>query len=133
MAHESQRVLVVDDLPDWRSTLRGLLGDAGYKVETAESLSGAIRLLELRSFDLALIDMRLDETDEDNTSGLDLAEEIRHHWPLTKIITITGYGTTERLRRAMEPNSQGSSLADEYIPKTQTEDLIRVIQRVLVQ
>ena len=32
------RILVVDDLADWRSTLRGLLNDAEYQVETAESL-----------------------------------------------------------------------------------------------
>jgi CheY-like chemotaxis protein len=133
MAHTPYRILVVDDIEDWRKTLRGLLSDAGYQVETAESLSGAIVWLESQRFDLALVDMRLDETDEDNTAGLDLAEVIKQRWPLTKTIIITGYGTPERLQRAMAPDMHGHRLADEYVPKTQTEDLIVVVRRVLAQ
>ena len=131
MTLQPHKILVVDDLADWRSTLRGLLNDAGYQVETAESFSDAVAWLESQQFDLALVDMRLDETDEDNTTGLDLAGVIRQRWPLTKIVIITGYGTTERLRQAMEPNPQGYRLADDYIPKTETESLVQAVQRVL--
>ena len=133
MAQERYRILVVDDLADWRLTLRGLLTDAGYQVKTAESLPGAIALLESQHFDLALVDLRLDETDEDNTAGLDLAQEIRQHWPRTKTVIITGYGTPERLRRAMEPDEQGHRLADEYVPKTDIAPLVHVVQSVLAR
>ena len=133
MTLEPCKILVVDDLADWRSTLRGLLNDAGYQVETAESFSSAIVWLESQRFDLALVDVRLDETDEDNAAGLDLAEEIKQRWPLTEIIIITGYGTPERLQRAMAPDAQGHRLADEYVPKTQTEDLVQAVQRVLAR
>ena len=34
MTLEPYKILVVDDLADWRSTLRGLLNDAKYLVET---------------------------------------------------------------------------------------------------
>ena len=121
MALKPYKILVVDDLADWRSTLRGLLNDAGYQVEIAGSFSDAVALLEAQQFDLALVDMRLDETDEDNTAGLDLAGVIRQRWPLTKIIIITGYGTMERLRQAMEPDHSEYKLTDEYVLKTETE------------
>ena len=133
MTLEPCKILVVDDLADWRSTLRGLLNDAGYQVEIAGSFPDAVAWLESQQFDLALVDMRLDETDEDNTAGLDLAGVIRQRWPLTKIVIITGYGTPERLKQAMEPDLQGYTLADEYIPKTETECLVQDVQRVLTQ
>jgi ATP-dependent Lon protease len=133
MAHASSRILVVDDLPDWRETLKGLLSDNGYVVEVAQSRSDAVTQLESQSFSLALVDVRLDEPDEGNTEGLDLAEEIRRRWPSTKIIIITGYGTQERLSRAMAPDAQGRKLADDYIPKTPSPEVLTTIQRVLAQ
>ena len=39
MTDVSQRILVVDDLPDWRATLRGLLEDAGYDVDACMPIS----------------------------------------------------------------------------------------------
>ena len=125
------RILVVDDLPDWRATLSGLLKDEGYSVQVAASSSQALELLETDPFDLAVLDIRLDETDEGNTEGLDLATEIKKHWPEVRIIIITGYGTPEILKRAIEPDAQGQKLAMNYIPKTETEDLVRIVRETL--
>ena len=87
--------------------------------------------LEAQRFDLALVDMRLDETDEANAQGLDLAEEIRRRWPTIRIIIITDYGTLESVRRAMKPDEQGQTLADVVISKTECEYLIQAVSRVL--
>jgi len=133
MTDTRHRILVVDDLPDWRKTLGGLLKDAGYEVQVAGSSAAALALLRSGHFDLALLDMRLDESDEDNREGLNLADEIRQHWPAVKVVIITGYGTPDTLRRAREPDARGQRLAEEYIPKNQTEDLVQVVQRVLAQ
>jgi CheY-like chemotaxis protein len=133
MTDTRHRILVVDDLPDWRKTLSGLLEDAGYEVQVAESSAAALDLLRSGHFDLALLDIRLDESDEDNREGLNLAAEIRQRWPAVKVVIITGYGTPDTMRRAREPDVRGQRLAEEYIPKTQTGDLVQVVQRVLAQ
>ncbi|MBN1933457.1 MAG: response regulator [Anaerolineae bacterium] len=131
MGDKQQKILVVDDLSDWRATLRGMLREEGYEVHVADSSSSALALLESDSFDLALLDVRLDETDEDNAEGLSLASEISHRWPTVKIAIITGYGTQETIKLAMEPDLHGQKLATEFIFKTQTSDLVRIVQEVL--
>ncbi|HYK97186.1 MAG TPA: response regulator [Candidatus Acidoferrales bacterium] len=54
-------VLVVDDDPVTRDTLRQLLGDAGYDVQTAEDGAAALGALDRgeRWPDLVLLDMRM--------------------------------------------------------------------------
>jgi len=127
-----QKILVVDDLPDWRATLSGLLADEGYEVHVADSSDSALNLISAHhGFDLALIDMRLDESDEENTEGLDLAAKIKQRWPATKVLIITGYGTSEAIKRAMEPDSQGRRLVENFIPKTETENLVHLVQETL--
>ena len=133
MTSTRHRILVVDDLRDWRTTLGGLFEDAGYDVRVADSSARALELLRTDRFDLAVLDMRLDETDEGNTEGLDLAAEIKRHWPATKVVMITGYGTPDTMRRAMEPDAQGRRLVANYIPKTETEELVKIVQEVLAQ
>lgn len=127
------KVLVVDDIEDWRRTLSGMLVEKGYGAETAGSLRDSLALLETNRFDLALVDVRLDEQDEDNTEGLDLADEIRRRWPAVKVVIITGYETTETVRRAMEPNAQGQRLAVDFIKKTEIDKLAEVVKQVLTQ
>ena len=133
MTNKQQKILVVDDLPDWRATLSGLLEDVGYDVQVADSSARARELLRTDRFDVALLDIRLDETDEGNTEGLDLAAEIKQHWPATKVVMITAYSTTDTTRRAMEPDAQGRRLVANYIPKTETEELVKIVQEVLAQ
>jgi CheY-like chemotaxis protein len=133
MANRRRKILVVDDLSDWRITLGGLLVDAGYDVQAADSSASALKLLKTDHFDLAVLDMRLDESDEDNTEGLDLATKIKEQWPAIKVVIITGYGTSERMRQVLEPDRCGRRLAVDYIPKTQTEELIKIIQKTLAQ
>lgn len=126
-------ILVVDDLPDWRATLSGLLEDVGYRVQAASSSDKALDLLASDCFNLAVLDVRLDETDEGNTEGISLARKIKEHWPSVKVVIITGYGTSEIIKQAIEPDTDGSKLAVDYIPKTQTEDLIKIVQKALAQ
>jgi len=131
MTTVSKKLLVVDDLADWRITIKGVLKDEKYNVATAESIKDAISLLEKEKYALALLDLRLDERDEGNTDGLELAKIIRKHWSKTKIIMVTGYGTTKILIKAMEPDKKGISLVDDYLPKGDTDKLVETVKRVL--
>lgn len=131
MVDTCYKILVVDDWPTWRGTLCGLLSDAGYEVQVAESSVGALRLLETNMFDVAVVDLRLDESNEDDEGGLELAAVIKRRWPNVKIILITGSGRTERLRRIFQ--SDGQTLLDDYLLKTETDKLVSTVQRVLAQ
>ncbi len=132
MTEKKHRILVVDDLDDWRKTLSGLLHEEGYKVDVAGSFGKAVTLLRSKKFDLAVLDIRLDETDENNTQGLDLASEIKRHWPSVKTIIITGYDNPEIVKRAMEPQGPGKKrLADDFIAKTETDNLLKSVQSLL--
>jgi CheY-like chemotaxis protein len=133
VANRRRKILVVDDLSDWRVTLGGLLEDAGYDVQVADSSASALNLLEADHFALAVLDMRLDESDEDNTEGLDLAAKIKERWPAIGVVIVTGYGTQERMKRALEPDAGGRRLAVDYVPKTETEKLVGIVQQVLAQ
>lgn len=129
---KKHQILVVDDLDDWRKTLSGLLREEGYKVEVADSFESAMAILRSKKIDLAILDVRLDETDEGNTQGLDLASEIKRRWATVKTIVITGYDNPDIVKRAMEPHgSDKTRLADDFIPKTETDHLIQSAQALL--
>jgi CheY-like chemotaxis protein len=131
MANPSAKLLVVDDLKDWQTTIRGVLQDSGYEVSVAGSTQDAVSLLSTCDYDLALLDLRLDETDEENVEGLTLAKTIRHRWPRVKIVIFTGYGSPEIVQKSMEPDSEGNSLLDDFLPKENTDKLIETVQRIL--
>jgi two-component system nitrogen regulation response regulator NtrX len=131
MTHQPHRILVVDDVPDWRTTLSRLLTDEGYEVQVAGSMESALVLLKTVAFDLALVDIRLDDSDETNVEGLDLADAIRRDWPTVKVLIITGYPTLETVERAMQPHGTGPKLAEGYIEKDRSHELVKMIQQVL--
>jgi DNA-binding NarL/FixJ family response regulator len=94
-------------------------------------MEDAILLLEKNNYDLALLDMRLDETDEGNVDGLKLAETIRDRWPKVKVVIVTGYGTPEIIQKTMEPGVDGKRLAEDYIPKDNTDKLVKTVRQIL--
>ena len=125
------RILVVDDLEDWRETISGLLADQGYRVKTVDSSKAALTALALAPYDLAVIDVRLDETDEDNAEGIDLAAEIQKQWPDVKRVIVTGYATRARFRQAMEPDARGRRLVENCVEKKDTGMLVNIVNELL--
>lgn len=87
-----RRVLIVDDSPDARESLRLLLELAGHEVETAED--GTTGLAKLRRFrpDVALIDLALPGMD-----GYTVARMARQSSEARgiKLVALTGYGGAE--------------------------------------
>lgn len=133
MTKSSPKLLVVDDIKDWQKTIGGVLRDMGYDVSVTGTMTGAIKMLEKDQYDLTLLDLRLDETDEDNVDGLKLAEIIRNRWPEVKIVLITGYGTQDALQRSMKPRPGGRRLVDDYLPKESTDKLAETVRQVLAR
>ena len=116
-------VLVVDDQPDVRTTLTGLLSDSGYEVRSVSSRAEALHLMDTERFHVAVLDVRLDESDVDNQDGLLLMEDIYRKWPSTAVIILTGYGTVDMVQKALQPNRQGTSLAFGFLQKSEFDRL----------
>ncbi|HEX3726272.1 MAG TPA: sigma-54 dependent transcriptional regulator, partial [Pirellulales bacterium] len=74
---------VLESMADW---LRG----QGYDLDTADSYSVAAGALAKKTYDLALVDIRLGEQD-----GFELLAHCRANHPGMIVILITGYGTIE--------------------------------------
>jgi CheY-like chemotaxis protein len=88
-------VLVVDDEPGMRETLRDILEDAGYDVESASDGPTAIESLRHRRADVIVMDVRMPGPD-----GVAVFESIGA--PPPQVILMTAYALDERLRRAMD-------------------------------
>lgn len=99
------KILVVDDLPDVRSTASGILRDEGYLVRAAASREEALAILESERFHIAVLDVRLDESDEDNREGMELLREINQRYPAITVIMLTGYADAEMVREALQPTN----------------------------
>lgn len=81
----SYHILVVDDEESLRFTFATFLGDAGYQVETAESLSEAIEKIRTTTFDTIFLDILLGRE-----SGLQALKASKEHQPNTPVVMATG-------------------------------------------
>jgi two-component system nitrogen regulation response regulator NtrX len=85
------RVLVVDDEPDIRQTVKDILEDEGYVVDTAESAAAARDARRLQRPDLVLHDIWMPDLD-----GISLLREWSERGGLPcPVIMISGHGTVE--------------------------------------
>ena len=123
------QVLVVDDLLDVRATLSGILLDAGFDVYSASSRVEALQILGAEQPHVAVLDVRLDDTDESNQDGLLLMREIRERYPSIAIIILTGYADVKMVREALQPDSTGVSPAFGFLEKSEMDQLVHYVKR----
>ena len=83
-----KRILVVDDVPDWRAQLRAILKNE-YEVTTVGSYDDAIEIIRKREAELVIVDLRLSPTDEHNRQGMQLLKYLAEH--RINSIVLTGY------------------------------------------
>ena len=81
-------ILVVDDDTTVLSLMRFHLERENFEVFTAESGEEGLKLLAVRPFDVALLDLRLPDLD-----GLELVKRCKELSPETEVIVITGYAS----------------------------------------
>ena len=85
------RVLVVDDNADMRLSMRLILEQAGYKVEVAANGREALEVQKLRPSQLLITDLFMPDAD-----GFETIERFRKQYPETRIVAISGGGTSMR-------------------------------------
>jgi len=122
-------ILFADDDPDFLKTRAEFLEKEGYQVIPATNPTEARRLLEQGGIDLAVLDIRLvDDDDEKDTSGLTLAKEVAREAP--KII-LTNFPSYQAAREALGPALDGMPPAVDFLDKKDgPEALLQAIRRV---
>jgi len=109
-------VLVVDDEADIRELLELSLLRMGLGAQSAGSLADAKALLQERTFDLCLTDMRLPDGD-----GLELVRYIGTHCADLPVAVITAFGSMENAVSALKAG------AFDYLTKPLSLDQLRTL------
>ncbi len=92
MAHS---ILIVDDEPGIRQSLRGVLEDEGFVVRAVASGEECLKALDERLYNCILLDVWLPGID-----GLETLERLRVNYPDVSVIMISGHGKIETAVRA---------------------------------
>jgi len=115
------QILVVDDDDSLRRVLQVQLEQEGYFVASAASAQQALSMLQLRSYDLVIADLKMP-----GESGIDLLKQVRSQHPEIVVIILTAFGTVETAVEAMKAG------AFDYLTKpVHPDELSLVIARAL--
>ena len=82
------KILILDDDRELCELLREALHSASYKVQIADTAAAGLAKLQAETFDMLLLDIRLDGVD-----GLNLLHNILAKEPDLKVVMITAHGT----------------------------------------
>jgi DNA-binding NtrC family response regulator len=115
------RILVVDDDPSLRRVLQAQLEEEGYEVAAAASAQQTESILQLRSLDLVITDLKMP-----GMSGLELLRHIRSQHPQTIVVMLTAFGTVDTAVEAMKAG------AYDYLTKpVRSDEMLVVVRRAL--
>jgi DNA-binding response OmpR family regulator len=116
------RVLLVDDEEELVTALAERLSLRGIEALWATSAEDALRFLETRSFDLAVLDVKIPKID-----GLQLKKRMQAMRPGMKFIFVTGHGSHRDFQTGVAEVG-----VDYYLVKPlKIEDLIAKMKEVL--
>ena len=83
-------LLLVDDDRQLLQSMADWLRELGFQVDAVSGQQEATAALAKKTYDLALVDIRLADGD-----GFDVLAYCREHRPQTTVILMTGYGSVE--------------------------------------
>jgi len=101
MPAEIPRILIADDQPDILEALRLLLKSEGYQIETAKSPAAALKAIETRDFDLALIDLNYARDTTSGREGLDLLNRLQTLDASLPVVVMTAWASVDLAVEAM--------------------------------
>jgi DNA-binding response OmpR family regulator len=120
MPPTKRRILCVDDDEDTCLMLVYLLGQENYEVKTAKSVSEALHLAQVESFNLYILDEWFPKE-----AGLGLCRKIREFDPHTPIIFYSGAAFDSDREEALYAGAQS------FVAKPYVEELIETVHRLL--
>ena len=117
----STEILIIDDNPDIRNILNDLISDAGYKTRVAANYNQALKEIDKKLPEVAIIDVKLDKGDND---GIELLNHIKQKNKDIPVIIISGHANIEMAVKSLK------SGAFEFIQKPfDKERLMNFIKR----
>jgi two-component system nitrogen regulation response regulator NtrX len=120
MAHE---ILIVDDEPDIRLLVEGILRDEGYETRQAGDSDAALAAFRARRPALVVLDVWLQGSKLD---GLAILQAFHREEPQVPVVMISGHGTIEMAVSAIQEG------AYDFIEKPfQSDRLLLVVRRAL--
>jgi two-component system response regulator HydG len=115
------KLLVVDDDSSHRTMLAAVLGEEGYETTVAAGGEEALEILAEETFDLVLLDLRMD-----GTGGMEVLGEISDRLPGLPAVMMTAYASVETAVEALKKGAR------DYLTKPlDTEELKLTVARVL--
>ena len=118
---ERTRVLMIEDDARLAGMLRGYLAEAGMQVALADDAARGIAHLDVREYDIVLLDLMLPDAD-----GLEVCRRIRARGSNVPIIMVTARGDIMDRVVGLELG------ADDYLPKPfEPRELLARIRAVL--
>ncbi len=122
MSANPTRVLLVDDELSYLEVLKKRMGKRGIDVTTAGSGSEAIKILRSSEFDVAVIDLKMDDMD-----GIEVLKVFKKMDSELAVIILTGHGSEEAAREGV------ASGAFDYLTKPcELDELLAKIQEACV-
>jgi two-component system, NtrC family, nitrogen regulation response regulator NtrX len=82
------RILIVDDEPGIRQSLKGIFSDEGFTTDAVASGEDCLKKLDESSYDLVFLDIWLPGID-----GLETLRRLREKSPDTRVVMISGHAT----------------------------------------
>ena len=94
-----RRILLVDDEPQMLLAMKEILLREGYEVATAASGIEAVAMSQKanKPFNLLITDLKMPRM-----NGLELINYFRKHYPLTRLMLVTAYGSVNSAVEAMK-------------------------------
>jgi DNA-binding NtrC family response regulator len=117
---KNTRILVVDDDETIRATIKVILEDEGYLVDLAGTGKEAIQKTKEKTYNVALLDIRLPDME-----GVELLRLMKDNIPRTRKIMVTGYPSIKNAVGALNKN------ADAYLLKP--VDVEKLLNTVKIQ
>ena len=119
----SKPILIVDDEPIVRESIRDWLKDAGYQVAMAETGEKALEMIKEQDFSVIVLDIRLP-----GQTGITVLKQVKALRPEIKSIIITAYPSTELLNEAKKLGA-----IDYLVKPIAPDDLDRLIRETLLK
>src|SRR5688500_10837351 len=95
------RILVADDQADVLEALRLLLKPEGFNIDTATSPQQLLRQLELKDYDVVLMDLNYTRDTTSGAEGLDLLQRIHTADESLPVVVLTAWGSVNVAVEAM--------------------------------
>ena len=119
----STEILIIDDNAEIRLILQEILSDSGYKTRLAANYNQALKEIDKKLPDVAVIDVKLDKSDND---GIELLNHIKTKNRDIPVIIISGHANIEMAIKSLK------SGAFEFIQKPFDRDrLVNFINRAV--